>query len=484
MQKSKLVKVLKTFSKTDWKALQLRLQSPTFVKAGEQKQLSALFDILKQASPRFTNKQLEKEAIQYTLASKLQQTTTVSLEKLMSKLMKQIEALLLAEEYEETLQLSERQVRLARCWRQRNLPQLEKQALQKAEKSLAEFKGYDRDDFWQSLLLAEEWIGFYSPREPQRLGQFLQKAEGCLDDWYLLAKLEQIVWQSAQKIQANYAPSDTLLNSEAILAMINPQLLSNYPIHRIYYYTYIFLSAYQDASYTAYQQVDKQLRENGHLLEASKLKALQAILRIFTAGKYNRGHEEYLRIAFALYREHLEKGFLYFNEKIHSQTLLNLVILGLRSNQHQWVAQLLANHKDKILDTTNAIQATRFCNALYAFYEKNWEKSAKYLDDTYQNIYYQLAARRLELMIYWQQQSPLFDARLEAFKVYIFRQGKKSIPAKQWELNNNFVDMLRQLVHPSTLNNHKRINTLIQKLDNTEHIAERSWIKEKLHGMS
>ena len=120
---------------------------------------------------------------------------------------------------------------------------------------------------------------------------------------------------------------------------------------------------------------------------------------------------------------------------------------------------------------------------MLAFYRGELAEALDYLDDYYENLYYRLTARRLEIMIYYEEQSVLLAPKLEAFKVYLFRLSKKEIPDKPKAMNNNFIDLLRQIIHPSTLGNEKRIQRLLKKIVVTERLAEREWLTAKLEAL-
>jgi hypothetical protein len=72
---------------------------------------------------------------------------------------------------------------------------------------------------------------------------------------------------------------------------------------------------------------------------------------------------------------------------------------------------------------------------------------------------------------------------MEAFKMYIFRQSRKQMTEKHRHFNNNFIDALRQIIHPSTLRNPRRIDKLKAKMLTQERMAERGWLLEKLEAM-
>lgn len=91
----------------------------------------------------------------------------------------------------------------------------------------------------------------------------------------------------------------------------------------------------------------------------------------------------------------------------------------------------------------------------------------------------EVSSKVLEIQVLYEQDSPLLDARLDAAKIFIFRE--KKIPAEKKLLLNNFLDMLKQILNPKTLGNRKRIEKLKEKIQALNGVAEHDWLTEKLN---
>lgn len=474
MQAGKLVKVLRTFQPEDWKSLKKVISSPWFVRGADQGRLRAYLEVLKAVHPNYD--QLEETQVAAVVFEEA--PSSGRLAKLNSKLMRLIEHC-----FVQQVTTSDEQgqlLRLAAEWRERGLHNLAEQYLQKAERQFSTRTDRTQSYYLQGRLLAEERGKLEAAQSPINLARHLQEEEQYLDQWYLLTKLEKTVWLLAQRIQVQTSVEGPLLAIEHLEPQIEALSSEEYPVHCLYRAAWHFLKAYPRADLSLFEALETTLIAHGHLIEASKRKALQTLLRIFATARYNQGEKVYLNFAFNLYKKDLEAGDLYFDKKIHPQTLLNLVTLGLRSGAFSWVRTLLENHEARVWGEARADQTVRFNRALLHFYERDTDTALDFLDDHYDNLYYRLAARRLEIMIYYEQRSVLLGPKIEAFKVYIYRHAQKEIPAKPKALNNNFIDLLRQIIHPSTLYNEKRIERLGQKIGDTAHLAEREWLLRQL----
>ena len=86
----------------------------------------------------------------------------------------------------------------------------------------------------------------------------------------------------------------------------------------------------------------------------------------------------------------------------------------------------------------------------------------------------------MELKIYYELQSDILESRIDAFKIYIYRISQKVLPVVQRDGNNNFIDLLKQIRSPKTLDSLKRIEKLRNKVREKKSIAEKEWLLEKL----
>ena len=155
--------------------------------------------------------------------------------------------------------------------------------------------------------------------------------------------------------------------------------------------------------------------------------------------------------------------------------------MALRLKQFDWVEQFIEEHKDRLLGADNPEEVYRFNKANLHFHQQNFDRALDLLSARYSDIYYELAARRLEIKIFYEIRSPLLDSKTEAFKVFGFRQAKRKLPDTPKIGNNNFIDLLRQMTNPATLGNQPRIEKLRKRLKEKQIIAERDWLAEKLN---
>ena len=121
--------------------------------------------------------------------------------------------------------------------------------------------------------------------------------------------------------------------------------------------------------------------------------------------------------------------------------------------------------------------------ARYYFELKKFDQALDCLAQNYDDTYYKIAAKLIEIKIYYEQENDLLEYKMQAFKVYLHRISTSLLPEVHKKGFKNFIDLLKQICHPSTLNNLARITKLQQKLKDRKVIAERDWLQQKLEEM-
>ena len=167
----------------------------------------------------------------------------------------------------------------------------------------------------------------------------------------------------------------------------------------------------------------------------------------------------------------------------NKQLFKNIVDAGLKCEQYEWVFQFLQEYKGQIINTPHETDVYNYNLANYYFHRHNYEKALDLLSHQYQDVYYKIDARRLELKIYYELNSPILEARLEAFRILVLRLAKGKITKVQSEGNKQFALILMQILHSKTLFNKDRI-AKIKRNVNDRLVADKGWFLEKLELLS
>ncbi|MCC6727081.1 MAG: hypothetical protein IT258_21440, partial [Saprospiraceae bacterium] len=435
MPTGKLLQTLQVLTKAEWKELQLFLQSPYHNRGKEAGPTLTMFQFYLKHSPGFQSPKFNNEEL-YVATFPNASFVDNKLEKMKGRLYQ-----LVMEFVSLHRKVHPNWVAMSAFYRERNLPKLAMQQHDIAAEQLNRNAVLDRNYYLLQLELQQELVAFHSSfdNKPSDLG--LSDALMALDKFHLLSKLEYTCWLHMQGIHnelthaiESLVPIQWLRN---LLPSIGGTPFINEPPIACYYAAYQLLYSKDPNTTLLAEHLESTLDLHGDKLATDSFHSLQTILRTHVVGKYIMGYEHYLPIAFRLYKNHLDKGWLYYNGKLLPETILNIVSLGLRCNEAPWVYDFLQAHQDRIGGNYPAAEVYQYNLAHYHFHCRAYEAAGNLLNHDYQNFYYKVGARRLELMVLFEENSVLLTSKIEAFKMFIFRLSKKQVPDKLKQLNNN-----------------------------------------------
>lgn len=476
MINSKLLKIIELLRKEEFKQFDLFLRSPYFNNGKQSEDVKKLWQYLCQQISRRQKGVFEKSKV-YGIIFPQEAPITQKLEKLMSRLTLLLTNFIIQQqERDEKSNL----LALSSFFGERKAHGLFNQSIKKFRVTQKKDSARNVNSYYQNYLLERQINKFQSLYNDRKTDVNLPAIHQSLDIYYLICKLEH-----ATQLLANHlflVPTDlgeSLVTLDYLLPHIEERYL-NQPVIQLYYRAFKLLKNYHQEEDDDYLNFNELLNAHGQKVSEMQRKALQAINRSYCVSKYLKGDRSYLPKAFALYQNHLSQGWLYYESKLLPGSLFNIVIVGLRLGQFEWVYQFLQNHRDRIAGTDTPEIILNYNLAHYYFYLQQYDQALEHLEDTYEDRYYKMAARRLEIQIHYEQNSVLLPAKIDAFKIYIYRMVEKPISAKQRSRNSNFIDILRQIIAPKTLHNHKRIEKIKQRIMSIDFLAEKEWLLKKL----
>ena len=479
MVDSKLITIVRKFKKEELVRFADFMASPYLNYGRQAKEAAALFHYIHQLAPAYSEEALAKERVFKAIYPE-QTFSAGKLNKLMTYLLKLVHHFIYTESQKSKEEIS-KELAVAQFYRERRLATTYQNHLKKFQRYLKEERPSNQAYLHNCFLIEREIFTFESSQNKRKLDLHLPQTIQQLDVYYLFTKLEYTVLLLAQNIHTSINLKATILDAEQLFQLNAIQERLEEPALRILYQAYQFLKHYKEDSTEAFFELKRLLKNYPNSLSFEQKKNLYALLRIYISGKCNQGQEELLPEAFRLYREHLEEGFLFQNGKLSPSIIRNLVSLGLLTEQFDWVTSFLETYKNKITGTQNPKEVYNFNLANFYFNTQKYEQALELLNYDYDDLYYKLAAKRMEIKIYFDLNSPLLEPKLDAFKVYIFRVSKEKLPDKPKQGNNNFVDLLRQILSPKTMYNELRINKLIEQVNAKKIVAEKLWLIEKLN---
>lgn len=479
MHSSKLIQLLSVFGEKELNRIRIFLDSPYFNDGKKAEETRVLFQHISSVLPNTTSNELSKDIV-YAILYPKETKVSGKLEKLMSRLL-QLTKQFVIQEYNPIIgQEKQELLILSKFFRERHLENLEnissKKFLQLQKKELNKNSDYYFDNF----LYEKQITDYYSLYNNRKFHVNLPATLEAFDQYYLLTRIEYACQLLA--INLFIIPVD-ISSSVMVLDHLLPffeKMPFEMPLLQVYYQAYLLLRTDEEDRHRYFDEFRDVLDEFADDLPPNQLKSLQALIRNYSILLYNEGNDEYKYRVYELYRQHLEKGYLYYKGELLSPILANIVLFGLRSGAYEWVYSFLQEHRQLITGTEYPEDVFNFNMAQYYFALKQYEEALNCLTDTYEDHYNKVAAKRLEIKIFYETESTMLDSRVDAFKIYVYRLKDAQVNLKHKEGNRNFIDILKQIRIPGTLNNEKRIQKLEHKIQTTDHLAEKDWLLEKV----
>jgi hypothetical protein len=480
MTDSQLVNTLKLLDSGQRDALEKFIRSPFFSSEADKKKSAvlSLFHILKSNIYKPGETVLKKENVFRELFPGADFNGN-ALAKVMHSLHHLVKRFI-AYSYMDSEDEFHQELALARFYRENQWDERFRSSIRKLTKKISEFTERGEDYYWWQYLLQKE-VYLYENYRNQRKGDLnLPAVIQNLDYYYLLTKFKyRGVFEQQQKFVA--LEYEAPLSTAHLMNNISQDVREGLPVFAIYEKILLLLKGDVpdvDEAISVYRTL---LNENKGIITEDELVHFHSFLRNFCTAQVNSGRPEYLQVLFELYQEHLQMGTLYEKGGLLASTFLNIVTVGSRVGQFDWIEEFLKSHEDRIVGTDYPEQVYNFNQALYFFYRGKYDEAWSLIEGNYEDIYFKLAAKRMEIKILYEQEDyDLIDARINSFKVFISRTSSKLLSAEIKKVNNAFISVLQQILHPSTLGNARRIEKIERKILEHQRITDRDWLLEKI----
>lgn len=478
MHNSLLVKVIASLNQKERTHFRSFLNVSYFNPGNRSKSIIQLWDLINKELKNPAEIELSKPNV-YNILFPNQPIYRGKLEKLMSQLLRLINKFIVMEGEALAAKTVKYQLAVYKQYMERGLEEEAKQKVKTLLSQQTKVKTTPKK-LYDQFLIDQFFTQVGSFKNSRREDLNLPQTIESLDQHYLLTKLEYAI----QLLATNQwiAPidyGDLLDRLDLSLTHVSAKLKKK-PIFSLYLLAYQLLRDFQEGNAPIFKKLLDEIEQNKSHCTKEQLKALQALSRNYCIYFYHQGDDELIQLGYQLYRTHLKEGLLYHQEKILVGTFCNLVLLGILNKDLAWVKTFIDNHKAKISGSDENQLIYDFNLAVLAFHQQSYEKALDLLAMNFQDQYLKLASRRLEIMIYYELQSPIFISKLEAYKIYVYRLTEETNLKKSKDQNRNFVDILKQIQHPKTFGNQRRIQKLLTKIKTTKNLAEKPWLLEKL----
>ncbi len=227
-----------------------------------------------------------------------------------------------------------------------------------------------------------------------------------------------------------------------------------------------------------FQALVSLIRDSEKDIKPDFLKDYYSLLRSCCILLVNSGNMQYLPTLFEIQKEHLQRGYLYYDQKIPAAMFQNIINVALRVGEYDWAYHCIQTHADRIIGDNDQQDYFRLNLANYFFHIGRYDDALSTLPHSLEDLEYQFTARSLELKILYEQDSELLPYKIDAFKMYLSRASGKLLPMVSKDRNGNFVNLLFQLCN-TLRGDGTRVQRLLTRIQAKTWVAHREWLLEK-----
>lgn len=461
MQKSRLVELIATLNHKEIKEAQKFLASPFF---NLREDVQALFELIinKESTPT------KEEAFAVLFPRDAYEPQRIR--QVMSWLQKLLEEYL----FIRSVQAKEinRKTELIKAFRSRGLDRHFMFTVREAEKLLDESPSRNADWHRQNFNLLQEKHMLSEKR--QRTGeQHLQALTDEYDAAYLMEKLRHAClirsYQAVNKVEYDLGLLLPLLPHFA------DHFWEKWPAAGIYFYSFKMLSEANGQPF--FHKVKEQLGKHHLLFPPEELRDIYLFAINFSIRQFNEGKKESGREAFQLYREMLEAKLLTLDGNISRFAYRNIVALGLKLEEYEWVENFLMEQKE-FLEIQYREAIFSFNLAKLEYERQNFTAAIVLLQKAdYSDLLLNVAAKILLMKIYFiQKEERLLDSHLSA--MWRFLKRKKMVGYHR-ENYLNIIAICQKMTNLNPFDKSAKAN-LKMLIETTEPLTERNWLLEQI----
>ncbi len=402
----------------------------------------------------------------------------IDLHRLLSELLDLLEQYLTFEQNPSSEIKWLKELSMAKFYRKHELVKRFETAIEAAGKEINRNPIRDSQFFYQKFLQAQEEFEFQSSFNIRRNDANLLETHRNLDIFYSMIKMNYTSILLLQGSMTEIETKETFQFVETIKQLLESSPYIRTPILDIYYRIYQLLHDASDEK--AILELEQLIQTNESLIPADKMKDLQAFYRTFWVKRYvNQNAPDALLDLFHVYEKHLIKGYLYRDGKIHTTTLQSLTNTGLKLKKYAWVKGFLENHKpDSIVGRDDSVEIHNFLLANYYFCTAEYEKTEEILLSLkFKDIFYDIQVYFLIIKIYYEQNSPLLEDKMNALKVKVARGN---LPESKKAFFYNSLNKLAIIQKLKFVPDKSLKLNILEELNSSKVFSEREWLIEKV----
>lgn len=303
----------------------------------------------------------------------------------------------------------------------------------------------------------------------------MQDANEALDTYYILKKTD--LYNRMRIMERMFQKSYDLDSFKSIESIAMLPSYADSPIIRLYYTIYMLQQAPNSKNFN---HLMKAIKQHVGILSPSHAQSFYITAANYCVSQIIKG-EDYDEEIYDIYADIEKLGLLSIREWTDIRTLQNALMSGLRIKKFEWAARIIEKYKNKIKPDIREGTYNYFL-ALYAFYNKEFGKAVGYLlRASNVDFEFNMSIKAYLIKSYYEydtEYSHHTEQAIRSFKVF-FKQSKYfSKEAKDAHINfGNIINSLYRIKHHE---GRATIEDVSKKMEQHEFLMYRIWLLEKI----
>ena len=468
MIKSRLIEVLRTFSKKDFREFKKWVDSPSH---NQRQDVVALYDYLLENNNLQDESALEKQIV-FPFLYKNEKYDDSKMRQVMHFMFKAIEDYLIYSEINKNPTYLK--IALARNYRKKRLIKQAEKTINNIENELKKATIQSNIHFRNKYLFEEEKYNFLIGLKQIRTELNLQDASESLEVSFIVDKLNQAGLMASHKSVYNIEYDKGLL-SEVLNHVENKGLLKK-PYVATYYYIYKTLVEKEVDSH--FENLKFQINNSGHTFPPEEKGPIYLMAVNYCIHRMNAGAKEYIKEAFLLYKEGIENKALIEDTGYLSRfAFQNVIAIALRLKEYQWVENFIKDYQDFLQEKYR--QSSVHYNQAKLYYEKgDYDKATElFMQFEHKDILLNLNAKSMLLKMYYEQSEfRILESLLESVRAYLQRKKVMGYHKSNYK---NIIRYTKKLLKVNPYSKAQK-EKLKAEIETAKPLTEKAWLLKQL----
>ncbi len=478
MANRKIVAFLQSLTKKELGKFELYLQSPYFNQSDE---ICFIYEQLKNYIQKKTNEELSfEDYLNRHLPKNKKAITKVNLDKYLSRIYKFLLDFIAMEQFRSN-EFDKHSALMEFLIEKDELQLFDK--IYKKTKTILNKEKISFQNYLNQFLLERQKTNYLSVHSSNRKGnQNLQETDDALDEFYLTQKFNLAIIKKTRQQTNNENYTYNFI--DVVYKYLKEHQNENNKLLVILSQAYKVLFNLQDDDKDDFKMLSNTLNENTEDLD--EVIAYNFGLLICNLARHvYKNDNKCFAILFELYKIQLANNILYYKGNLFDTVFKNIVDVATRLKELDWCEKFINENSNKIIPKKHAKKITDYCKARLSFFSGKYEATRDFLQTLhFDDVYYKMAVRRLEIMVYFELKEYVYlDALINSFRVYLTPERSLNLSDTHRTLNKRFVifiSKILKLYRNSNSINFKDVKQI--KFDlKQQNLTNKIWFEEKLN---